>query len=116
MNQQEKLVQRVVEAKDHGGRQFKHFTNNFYTMKAAIRYFSVKQGKSFNSSKVSDNFPITIPEAGSALNILEQLDVVESRSSSSSPDVYMPRKVDMDKLERVEEVLLESYEIEEFKN
>jgi len=108
------LLEQVVDAKDHGERQFQHFTNNFYIMKAALRYYSVRQGQSFNSSKISNNFPITIPEAGSALNVLESLEVVESRSRSSSPDVYMPGKVDMERLEKVQKVLLDSYEIDSF--
>jgi len=111
---QEDLRDGIVQAKNHHERKFTHFTNNFHIIKSALRYFSVKQGLSFTSSKVSDNFPVAVTVAGSCLTVLKELDVVEARTESSSPDRYLPRNVDMDRLEQVEEVLLENYEINEF--
>lgn len=108
------LREQIVRAKDHDDRRFQMFTNNFYIMKAALRYFSVKQGMSFTSSKIADKFPLTVPVAGSGLKVLEDLDVVEKRNNSSSPDRYMPQKVDLEKLQKIEDVLVESYEINDF--
>lgn len=107
--------QDVVDAKNYFDRKFHHLTENFYILKASLRYFSVKKGMSFTSSKVSDNFPVTVPVAGSCLSVLEELDVVESRNSSK-PKRYMPQDVDMDRLTEIEEVLRESKEIQSFKN
>jgi len=110
----EGITEQVVKAKDRYSRQFQNFTRSFYIMKSALRYFSVNQGLSFTSSKVADNFPVSTPVAGSALKIFNELDVVEPRTRSSSPDRYMPSQVDMERLLEVEEVLVENYEIEAF--
>ncbi len=108
------LAEEIIKAKDRYDRQFKNFTRSFYVMKSALRYFSINQGLSFTSSKIADNFPVTAPVAGSALKIFDELGVVEPRNSSSSPDRYMPSEVNMDRLLEVEEVLVESFEIEGF--
>lgn len=107
-------MQEVVKIKDINERKFGYFTNNFYLLKSALRYFAVKQGRPLTSSKISDNFPLTSPVAGSCLDILDQLEVVEQRTESNSPHVYMPEKVDMEKLEDVEKVLKENFEIQDF--
>jgi len=106
--------QDLLDAKNFFDRPFLYLTENFYVMKAALRYFSVKKGMSFTSSKLSENFPISTPVAGSCLKILNELDVVDARSESSSPDRYMPEDVDIERLEKIEEVLVESKEIQEF--
>jgi hypothetical protein len=108
------LRQSVVDAKNASERKFKTFTSSFYILKSALRYFSVKKGMSFTSSKVADNFPISAPIAGSSLRILDDLDVVDARTRSSSPDRFMPEDVDLDRMERVEEILVDNFEIEEF--
>lgn len=105
----------VVELKDWDSRKYKHFVNNFYIMKGALRYFSVKKHISFTSSKIADNFPIPVTVAGSCLTILEQLDVVEVRTVSSSPDRYLAEKVDLEKLEKIEQLLIDNSEISRFK-
>ncbi|MFO7794323.1 MAG: hypothetical protein R6V35_05115 [Candidatus Nanohaloarchaea archaeon] len=108
----EGLREEVVDAKNHFEREFNYLTSNFYIMKACLRYFTVKKGMSFTSSKVSDNFPISIPVAGSSLKVLDELDVIESRGSK--PERYMPQKVDLEKMLEIEKILLESKEIREF--
>lgn len=110
----QELMQNIVSAKDGSERKFKTFTSSFYILKSALRYFSVKKGMSFTSSKVADNFPVSAPVAGSSLKILDELDVVESRTRSSSPNRYMPEKVDLEKMEEIQEILIENFEIEEF--
>lgn len=109
------LREEVIKAKNHHERKFTLLTENFYLMRSALRYFTQKKGSSFNSSKVAENFPLPVPVAGSCLNILEKLGVVEARTKSSSPDLYMPRKVDLDRMCEVGEILRESHEIREFK-
>lgn len=108
----EGLREEVVDAKNYYEREFSYLTSNFYIMKACLRYFSVKKGMSFTSSKVSDNFPISVPVAGSSLKVLDELNVVESRGTR--PERYMPQKVDLDKMLEIEKILLESKEIREF--
>lgn len=103
----------VSKAKDLYEREFKALTRNFYLMRSALRYFSVKQGLSFTSSKVADNFPLTVSSAGSCLKALEQLGVVESRTSSRKR--FMPQNCDLERMEVVGEVLRENYEIGEFR-
>ncbi|QKQ98318.1 hypothetical protein GKQ38_02190 [Candidatus Nanohaloarchaea archaeon] len=110
----ESLLDDVVRAKDFNDRGFQMFTQNFYLCKAFLRYFSVKRGTSFNSSKVSKKFPLSVTVAGTCLSVLEDLEVVESRTSSSSASRYMPGSVDLEKLEKIEEVLKENREIDEF--
>lgn len=110
----EELRQEIGELKDFDSRQFQIFADNFYLIKAALRYFSVKQGLSFTSVKVSENFPLASTTAGSCLNMLEELDVVSERKKSSSASRYMPQQVDMEKLEQVENILVENFEIKEF--
>jgi hypothetical protein len=45
---------------------------------------------------------------------LDDLDVVDARTRSSSPDRFMPEDVDLDRMEKVEEILVDNFEIEEF--
>lgn len=108
------LKRDIVELKDLEDRQFKIFKENFYLAKAAVRYFAVKNQMSFTAARVADNFPLTIPSAGSCLNMLEQLGVIKSRTQSSSPNRYMPQSTDIERLKQVEKTLVENYEIEEF--
>ena len=108
------LRQQIVEVKDFRSRQFKIFKDNFYLIKAAVRYFAVKNGLSFTSTKVSENFPMSVTTAGSCLSVLKDLDVLDVRTESSSPDRYMPQSVDMQRLEQIETILRENREIEEF--
>jgi hypothetical protein len=103
-----------VKAKDLNGRQFNNFTSNFYVIKSALRYYSVNQGLSFTASKIGDEFPVSVPAAGSSLKILSDLGVVESRNDSSSANRYMPDNVDLEKLLQVEDILIEQLELEEF--
>jgi hypothetical protein len=110
----EDLKRSLEDLKDLDERCFERLTDNFYLMRSALRYFSRKRSSSFNSSRISENFPLTVPVAGSCLYALEKLDVVESRGKSNSPDVFMPQKVDIDRMERIQDVLLESREIREF--
>lgn len=104
----------VIDAKNYYDRQFNHLTDNFYVMRSALRYFAVKKKMSFTSSKISDNFPLSTPVAGSCLKVLKELEVVQARTESSSPDRYMPQNIDMEKLNQVEEILVENREISEF--
>lgn len=108
------LRRSIVDAKNSSERKFKTFTANFYVLKSALRYFSVKKGMSFTSSKVADNFPISTPIAGSSLRILNDLDVVDARTQSSSPDRFMPETVDLERMEEIEGILIENFEIKEF--
>lgn len=110
----EDLREKIAELKDFDSRQFQVFVDNFYLIKAAVRYFSVKQGLSFTSVKVSENFPLASTTAGSCLNMLEELDVVSVRKESTSANRYMPQKVDMERLKQVEMILKENFEIKEF--
>jgi len=112
MNCPNSLRNDIVDAKDLHDREFKALTRNFYLMRSALRYFSVKQGLSFTSSKVADNFPVTVSTAGSCLKVMEEIGVVESRNSSRKR--FMPQKCDLDKMERAGEILRENYEIREF--
>lgn len=104
----------IVRQKDLNPRKFKTFSRNFYLLKSALRYFSVRKETSFTTSDIKDNFPLSVPAAGSSLSILKHLDVVSPRTRSSSPDRYLPKDVDMEKLEEVEEILIDSYEIDNF--
>lgn len=106
------LRNQIIDAKDLHEREFKAFTRNFYLMRSALRYFSVKQGLSFTSSKIAENFPFTISTAGSCLKVMEEIDIVKSRNSTKKR--YMPQKCDLEKMEKVGEVLRENYEIREF--
>lgn len=108
------LKQDIIDLKDFDGRQFKVFTDNFHVMKAAVRYFTVGIGMSFTSTKVSKNFPITASVAGSCLNMMEKLDVLESRNSSASPKRFQPKNVDLERLLQVEKILVDSLEIRSF--
>lgn len=111
---QESIREDVVRAKDHYGRQFKVFTSNFHVIKAGVRYFAVDLGMSFTSTKISQDFPITASVAGSCLSLLEELGVLEQRTESSSQSRYMPGQVNMQRLMEIEEILVESREIESF--
>lgn len=108
------LRREIVELKDLEERQFDYLTGNFYILKAAVRYYSVKVGKSFTAGQVSEDFPLTIPVAGSGLRMLEKLGVVECRNSSSSANRYMPSKTDFGRLLKIEKILSENYEIDGF--
>lgn len=110
----EELKKNIEDVKDFQKRKYNSLTDNFYLVKAAIRYFAVKNGLSFTTQKISESFPLSIPAAGASLTVLEELEVIESRTDSGSPNRYMPQKVDMERLEEVEKILLENYEIEEF--
>lgn len=111
----DELKKELIKLKDLDSRKYKHFTSNFYVMRAALRYFGVRNEVSFTASKVSDNFPISVPVAGSCLNVLRNLDVVSRRTVSSSPDLYLPQSVDLDRLEVLEGILKENCEIDDFK-
>lgn len=113
-NIDQRMVEDVARAKDFNDRGFKMFTRNFYLCKAFLRYFSVKRATSFNSSKVSNKFPLSVTVAGTCLSVLEDLDIVESRTSSSSASRYMPGSVDLERMEKIEKILIENKEIEEF--
>lgn len=102
----------VATLKDLDQRQFQALTRNFYLMRSALRYFVVKQGLSFTSSKVAGNFPMTVSTAGSCLKALEDLGVVESRTSSRKR--FLPQDTDMDRLMEVGEVLRQNFEIDTF--
>lgn len=105
----------VVDAKDFNDRNFSYLTQNFYVIRSALRYYSVRLGKSFTSSNLAEDFPLTVPVAASCLNVLKDLDVVEARTQSSSPDRYMPETVDMEKFEEIGKILRENKEIQEFR-
>lgn len=105
----------VVEAKNFNDRNFSYLTQNFYIIRSALRYYSVRLGKSFTSSDLAEDFPLTVPVAASCLNVLKELEVVEARTQSSSPDRYMPETIDMDKFEKIGDILRENKEIEEFR-
>ncbi|WP_414837296.1 hypothetical protein ACK3SF_03445 [Candidatus Nanosalina sp. VS9-1] len=116
MSSAEKDLRREIEdLKDFNGRSFDYLSRNFYLMKSALRYFSEKKSVSFTSSRVADNFPMTVPVAASCLNALQELEVVDVRTQSSSPDKYMPQTVDLDRMEDIGDILRESREIREFK-
>lgn len=104
----------VIDAKDFNDRSFSYLTQNFYVMRSAIRYYSQRLGTSFTSSDLAEDFPITVPVAASCLNVLKELEVVEARTKSSSPDRYMPETVDMDKIKEIGDILRENKEIKEF--
>lgn len=106
---------KVVDAKNFNDRSFSYLTQNFYIMRSALRYYSVKLGSSFTSSDVAEDFPITVPVAASCLNVLKELEVVEARTESSSPDRYMPETVDLEKIDKIGDVLRENREIKEFR-
>lgn len=106
------LMEDVSRVKDLHEREFKVFTRNFYTMRSALRYFSVKQGLSFTSSKVAENFPANISVAGACLKVMEELDVIESRTSSKKR--YMPGETDLERMEKIGALLRENYEIRDF--
>lgn len=104
----------VIDAKDFNDRSFSYLTQNFYVMRSALRYYSQRLGTSFTSSDLAEDFPITVPVAASCLNVLKELEVVEARTKSSSPDRYMPETVDMDKIKEIGDILRENKEIKEF--
>jgi len=104
----------VRKSKNLNDRQFKNFTSNFYVIKSALRYYSKNQGLSFTASRGADDFPLSVPAAGSGLKILSDLGVIEARSESSSANRYLPEKVDLSQLLKVQEILIEQLEIEEF--
>lgn len=104
----------VIDAKDFNDRSFSYLTQNFYVMRSALRYYSQRLGTSFTSSDLAEDFPITVPVAASCLNVLKELEVVEARTESSSPDRYMPETVDMDKIKEIGDILRENKEIKEF--
>jgi len=110
----ESLSKEVRMLKDWDSRQFNFLVDNFYIIRSALRYFAVKKQMSFSAVKISNEFPVSVPVAGACLNMLEELNIVSSRTRSSSPDLYMPQKVDMDRLKTLENILVDNYEIEAF--
>lgn len=112
--EQKNLWQEVEKTKDLHPRNFSQLTDNFYLMKAALRYYSLKQGKSITSASLSEDFPVTAPVAGSCLTALEELGVVEKRTESSSGSRYLPKNVDMERMLILEQVLKERLEIDGF--
>lgn len=112
--EQKTVRNEVVRAKDTHSRSFNHLTENFHVVMSALRYYSVKKGKTFTSTKMAEDFPLSIPVAGSCLSLLEELEVVEPRTRSSSPDRYMPRDTDLKKMVQIRKVLEENYEIDSF--
>lgn len=116
MNSQisEEIFQETVDAKNHHATNFNHLTRNFYILKSALRYFKIRKGKSITSKAVADNFPLDSYSAGCALQALKQLGVVEPRTDSTR-DRYMPEKVDLDRLEQIQQILTENREIKAFK-
>lgn len=110
------LKDSIVQLKDLEERKYGHFVDNFYVIRSALRYYAVKKGVSFTSSKMSEDFPLAVTVAGSCLNMLTELGVVEPRTRSSSPDRYTPEKVDMKKLDEIGDVLRENHEIRPFKS
>lgn len=88
---------------------------NFYVLRSALRYYSVKKGKSFTSSQLSEDFPVAVTVAGASLSVLTELEIVDPRRRSSSPDRYLPEKVDIEKMSELEDVLRENHEIKPFK-
>ena len=110
----EGLLEDVARVKDFNGRSFQSFTRNFYLCKSFLRYFSVRMSTSFNSSKVSNQFPLSVTVAGTCLTVLEKLEVIEARTESSSASRYMPETVDLERLEKIEKVLLDNHEIDGF--
>jgi uncharacterized membrane protein YgaE (UPF0421/DUF939 family) len=112
--QTQQLFQDVVDAKNHNSRNFTQLTNNFYLVKAALRYYTVKNEMSFTSGKISDNFPIPLNAVGSSLKILEELEVIQSRTESKHQNRYMPKQVDIERLTQIEQILVENREVDEF--
>lgn len=112
--QKTELREDISRSKDFHTRKFSDLTSNFYLMKSALRYYSVKKGMSITSSRVSEDFPLAVTVAGSCLSLLEELDVIEKRTESSSADRYPPEQVDLERLEAVQEILVESLELEPF--
>jgi hypothetical protein len=106
------VQRRVVDSKNHGRRKYQHFTNNFYLIRSALRYYSVKKQSSFTSTDVSEDFPLPVSVAGSCLSVLEEVDVIQCRTDSTSKR-YMPDQVDLELLEEVGEVLTDNHEIDE---
>lgn len=108
------LRKELEDLKNFDERSFNYMTENFYIVRSALRYFSRKKSVSFTSSRLSENFPLSVPVAGSCLNALEKIDVVSSRTESNSPNVFMPQNVDLDRMEEIRKILHESHEIQEF--
>lgn len=110
----ENIVEKISQAKDLNGKQFKVFSNNFYLIKAALRYYTEDVGMSFTATKISDDFPLNVFSAGSCLSMLDKLDVIEPRTNSKSASRYMPRSLDKERLIAVEKVLEDNLEIKPF--
>lgn len=108
------LRDQVVRLKDFEERKFHHMIENFYVLRSALRYYSVKKGKSFTSSQLSEDFPLAVTVAGASLSVLTELEIVDPRRRSSSPDRYLPEKVDMEKMNQLEKVLRQNHEIKPF--
>ncbi len=106
------VQEKIVDSKNHGRRKYQHFTNNFYMLKSALRYYTVKKNMSFTSSKLSEDFPLPVSVAGSGLSVLEEIGVVERRTDSSKKR-YMPENVDWKLMDEIEHVLKENREIKE---
>jgi hypothetical protein len=105
----------LEQAKDFHPRKFSDLTSNFYLVKSALRYYSIKKGVSITSARISEDFPLAVTVAGSSLSMLEELDVLQRRSESGSADRYLPEDVDLERLEEIGEILVESRELEGFR-
>ena len=114
--EQQNLKTELERAKDFHARKFSDLTSNFYLMKSALRYYSVKKGMSITSTRVSEDFPVAVTVAGSCLSLLDELDVIETRNESSSADRYPPGDVNLERLQKLEDILVESLEIEGFRS
>lgn len=104
----------TVELKDFEERKFNYLVDNFHVLKSALRYYSVKKGVSFTSSKLSEDFPLAVTVAGSSLSILTELGIVEPRRRSNSPDRYLAEEVDLQRMNDLGTVLVENHEIKSF--
>ena len=80
-------------------------------MRAALRYYTEKTGKSVTSTRISGDFPIAVSVAGSALSALEQIGVIEDRNSSGSSR-YMGKDIDLDEMDEIGDILREEKELE----
>lgn len=107
------LRDNLARSKDHSPRAFGHLTSNFYLMRAALRYYAVKTGRSVTATRVSDEFPLPVSVTGSALRTLEDLGVIEDRTDSGSSR-YMPKNIDLGLMEEYAEVLKDEKEIPAF--
>ncbi|MFB6180481.1 MAG: hypothetical protein ABEJ93_01260 [Candidatus Nanohalobium sp.] len=107
------LHSQVSKVKDLHPREFRSVTQNFYVLKAALRYYSENQGLSITSSRIKEDFPLNAAAAGSCLKVMDFLEVVETRNNGKRR--VMPDKVDLNRLEKIGDLLRENQEIRSFK-